>query len=121
MKRFALVVVFTSLAILIGCPKVEQDARDSAAGLNGAIAAAQSKYQASCTANSKQQVCTLINQAVSAQNALITATEAYCGWSTAAPPPDPTATCVPVKNAQAGLTSAIANANSFILQLKGAL
>ncbi len=107
--------------LLTACPKTEKDARDADAGLNGAIAAAQARYQSTCTQDTKQQVCTLINQAVSAQNALITATEAYCGWSTAVPPPNHMAVCVAITNAKQGLLSAIANANSFTLQLRGAL
>jgi hypothetical protein len=118
MKR--ILMLLPMVLLLAGCPKQEQNARDAAAGLNGAIAAAEARYQSTCTADPKQQVCTMISQAVSAQNALVTATEAYCGWSTVAPPP-PATVCVPVKNAQQGLISAIANANSFVLQLRGAL
>jgi hypothetical protein len=118
---FLTLVIAAGTCLMTACPKPEQDARDAGAALNGAIAAAQAKYQAQCSADTKLQVCTIINQAVSGQNALITATETYCGWSTAAPPPDPTATCVPVASAKSALIAAIANANSLTLELKGAL
>lgn len=119
--KLKLLAIIPLVLMLAGCPKPEQDARDAGAGLNGAIAAAQSKYQTSCAANSAQAICSTINQAVSAQNALITATEAYCGWSTLNPPQNQNQVCVPVKSAQSALQTAIANANTFITQLKGAL
>jgi hypothetical protein len=100
----------------------QSSARDTAAALKGAITAAQTQYQTQCSANpNSSPACSLILKAVSAQNALITATEAYCGWSTTSPPTDPNATCVPVSSAQAGLQTAIANATSFISQLKGVI
>ena len=76
---------------------------------------------ASCTANSGQEICQLINRGISGQNALITAVEAYCGWTPTLAPPDPQATCVPVKSAQAALEAAIANAATLTLQIKGAI
>jgi hypothetical protein len=108
---------------LLACTPIEQSARNTAAALNGALTAAQAKYQASCTANPKQTVCTTINQAIAGQNALITATEAYCSWppGTITTPPLPTTACTPVKTATAALQTAIANANLFVAQLKGAL
>ncbi len=118
---FGILIIIATTLLLAGCPKAEQDARDTAAGLNGAIAAAQAKYTAQCIASPSQQVCTMIQRAVSAQNALITATETYCNWSTASPPPNPTTTCMPVASAKQGLLAAIANANSLTLELKGAL
>jgi hypothetical protein len=103
------------------CSPVQNNARDTSAALQGAIVAAQAQYQASCTANAAQEACTTINKAVAAQNALITATESYCGWSTTNPPASPTAACVPVATAEAGLQTAIANATTFITQIKGIL
>lgn len=118
MKRVAAVLAFTF--VMLGCSPIEQQARDSAAALQGALTTAQSKYQAQCTSNPTQQACTIINQAIAGQNALITATEAYCGWSASAPPQNPaTASCTPVKSAQAGLQTAINNATLFIQELKG--
>ena len=54
-------------------------------------------------------------------NALITAVETYCGWTPTLAPPDPTATCIPAKSAQAALQAAIANAAMLTLQIKGAI
>lgn len=107
--------------ITVGCSPIENQARDSAAAIKGAIESGQAKYQASCTANPSQSVCQLINRGISAQNALVTSAEAYCGWAVGAPPSDPLAKCVPVKSAQAALQSAILNANQITLEIKGAL
>ena len=115
------VAVVVAFICLVGCSPVEQKARDTAAALSGSVVAAQSQYQASCTANPKQQVCQLINRGVAGENALITAVETYCGWAQGAAPPDPTATCVPVKSAQAALEAAIANAAALTLEIKGAI
>lgn len=106
---------------LVACSPLEQQARNTAAALQGALGAAQAQYQATCTNDPKQQVCTVINQAVAGQNALVTASEAYCGWSTAAPPSSSTSACVPVKGAAAGLQTAINNANLFVTELKGVI
>lgn len=118
MKKLCLLLL---LIPLIGCPKTEQNARDAAAALRGLLTTAQTQYQTSCQANSTQTVCQSINRGVSAQNALITATESYCGWSTTAPPPDPMTVCVPVKSAEAALKSATANANQAIAEIRGVI
>lgn len=121
MKKY-LLVIFALCFVLAGCTQLEQTARNTAAALQGAIAAAQAQYQTQCTASPTLQACVVINQAVAGQNALITATEGYCGWSAASPPTNPaTATCTPVKTAQAGLQAAITNGNLFISELKGVL
>jgi len=117
-KMFLLVA---SVLMLTACPKLEQNARDTAAALGGAITSAQTQHQAECTANKTLVQCQIINRALAGQNALITATEAYCGWSTQAPPPDPTTTCVPVANAAGALKTAILDANEFITELKGVI
>jgi|SRR5271166_2130038 len=109
------------LLVMVACTPLEQQARNTAAALQGVIVAAQAQYQTTCTANASQAVCVDINKAVSAENALITATEAYCGWNTASPPANPNTACVPVSTATAGLQTAIGNATVFITQLKGAL
>ena len=114
-------VVVAGLLVLVGCSPVEHKARDTAAALSGSIVAAQSQYQASCTTNPSQEVCQLINRGVAGENALITAVETYCGWAQGAAPPDPTATCVPVKSAQAALEAAVANAAELTLEIKGAI
>lgn len=113
-------LVVALCSITIGCSPIENNARDAAAGLNGALVAAITQNQAACTASPTSPICDVIRRGISGQNALITSIETYCGWSTAAPPPDQLATCVPVKTAKAGLVAAIANANQLTLQLKGA-
>jgi len=120
-RRAGTVAVVAGIMVLSGCSPVEQKARDTAAALSGSIVAAQSQYQASCTANPNQQVCQLINRGVAGENALITAVESYCGWAPGAAPPDSTAACVPVKSAQAALEAAIVNAASLTLEIKGAI
>jgi hypothetical protein len=116
-------MMFTVAIVLpmLGCSPLENQARDTAAALSGSIVAAQSEYQLSCAANPGQDVCQIIDRGVSGENALITAVETYCGWTPTLAPPDPTATCVPDKSAQAALQAAIANAASLTLQIKGAI
>ena len=121
MNRLTAIPILALTLILAGCSPIEQQARNTAAALQGTIVAAQAKYQSSCTANPAQAVCVDINKAVSGEAALITSIEAYCNWSTTMPPSDPNATCTPVKSAQAGLQTAIANATNFINSLKGVL
>ena len=120
MKKLLLLVPF--VLILTACPAgVESKGRDTAAALKGALGTAQAEYTAECTADKTKPACTAINRGVSAQNALITALESYCGWSTTAPPPDQTAKCVPVSSARSALDAAIANANQAINEIKGVL
>jgi len=114
-------MVVVGLLVLAGCSPIEEKARDTAAALSGSIVAAQSQYQTTCAANPSQQVCQLINKGVAGENALITAVETYCGWSASVAAPDPTAPCVPVKSAEAGLEAAIANAAELTLEIKGAI
>lgn len=114
-------IAFTLLLGLTACTPTEEQARNAAAALSGSIVAAQTKYQDSCTANPTQGICQTINKGVSGENALITAVETYCGWAINPAPPDVTATCVPVKSAQAALLAAVQNANALTLQIKGAL
>lgn len=109
------------LCVLTACSPVEQNARNTAAALQGAIVAAQASQQTSCSTNPQQEACVVITKAVNGQAALITSIEAYCGWSVTNPPSDPNATCTPVKSAQPALTSAIANATTFITELKNVI
>jgi hypothetical protein len=115
------ILIVLALISLLGCSPVENQARDTAAALSGSIVAAQTKYQASCAANPAQEICRAINRGVSGENALLTAIETYCGWTPTLAPPDPTATCIPVKSAKAALQAAVANAASLTLQIKGAI
>jgi hypothetical protein len=118
MKRVVMcVALMCSLLVITACPS-EKTARDTAAALQGVITTAQTQY-ASCAQDKTPKVCGVISRAVDGQNALVTATEAYCGWSIQNPPADPNAPCVPVKSAAAGLQTAINNANLFITEVKG--
>src|ERR1700685_1832193 len=108
MRNLTLSLILILTLICVACTPVEQSARNTAAALQGALTAAQAQYLTQCTANPKATSCTIINQAIAGQNALVTATEAYCGWSETAPPANPTsAPCTPVKSASAGLQTAI--------------
>jgi hypothetical protein len=119
MKRHVITAtIFFCLLVLVGCPKLEQDARDTAAALGGAVTAAQRQHS-ECVSGINLAQCNLINKAVDTQNALITSIEAYCGWTVGVLPTNPGAKCVPVSTAQAGLQSAVSNANVLIGQLKG--
>lgn len=119
--RMSKVLLLVPLLLLVACSPIEQKARDTAAALQGTLIAAQAKYHDSCVANPSQTVCVAINRGVSGENALITAVELYCGWSTTAPPADVNAKCVPVKTAQAALTSAINNAVALTTEIRGTL
>jgi len=121
MRKLCTTLLALGVLPMLACSPLENQARDAAAALSGSIVAAQAKYQGSCTANPSQQICQAINRGVSGENALVTAVETYCGWAVTPAPPDPNATCVPVKSAQAALQTAIANAATLTLQIKGAL
>ena len=119
MKYFLSALALGLTLVTVGCTPVEQNARNAAAALQGSLVAAQAQYGATCKANPTQAVCQLVNRAVSGQNALITASETYCGWSAVAPPQDQTTPCVPVKSAEAALIVATANATELVLEIKG--
>lgn len=121
MRQLVTVLLVVGLLPTLACSPLENQARDTAAALSGSIIAAQAKYQASCAANSGQEICQVINRGVAGENALLTAVETYCGWTPTPAPPDPAAKCVPVKSEQAALQAAIANAGSLTIQIKGAL
>src|SRR6266576_805348 len=117
MRKLLVLVIVLTLA-MVACSPLEQQARNTAAALQGIIVAAQAKYHDSCVGNPSQNVCQLINKGISGENALITAGETYCGWSVSAPPADPNAKCVPVKGAEAALRSGLANATQLTLEIK---
>lgn len=124
MKYTKTLLLCASLLFCLACPNsnIATDARNTAAALNGAIVSAQTQNQASCKVNPTQAACSVITKAINGENALITATEAYCSWSQVSPPDNPTtAACVPVASAQAGLQTAINNANLFITELKAVI
>jgi hypothetical protein len=108
------------IAITLACPgaQLEQTARDVSASLGGLLQTAQSEHQ-ECLTDASSTTCHTIQRGVSGQNALVTALETYCSWSTTAPPPDSTTQCVPVASAQAALKSAISNANELTTEVKG--
>lgn len=115
-----LAVLLICILPLIACSPLEQQARDAAAALGGAITAAQAQHQ-ECKSAPQALTCVTINKAVDGQNALVTSIEAYCGWTAGVMPSDPNAKCVAVKGAAPALQTAIANANEFITQLKGVI
>jgi hypothetical protein len=121
MRTGIFILLVGSALCMSGCSSVENEARDAAAALSGSIVGAQTKYQATCTANPSQQICQVINRGVSGENALVTAVETYCGWAPSLAPPDPNATCVPVKSAESALRAAIANAAQLTTEIKGAI
>ncbi len=121
MRQIAILVLLSALLPALACTPLENQARDTAAALSGSIVAAQTQYQAGCSANPTQEICQVINRGVSGENALLTAVETYCGWTPALPPTDPTAKCVPVKSAEAALQAAIANAATLTVEIKGAI
>lgn len=119
-----IIATLSLVALLLAttaCSPIEKNARDTAAALQGIIIAAQTKYRVSCSSDPNQTPCLTINRGVSGENALVTSIELYCGWSTLAPPTDPNAKCVPVKTAEAALSSAIANAAQLTTEVKGVL
>jgi hypothetical protein len=71
MRKLTTVVLVLGLLPMLACAPLQEQARDAAAALSGSIVAAQTKYQASCTANPAQEVCRVINRGVSGENALI--------------------------------------------------
>src|SRR5262249_3437860 len=119
MRMVVAMAAMSCLLSMVACSSIENQARDTAAALSGSIVAAQTKYQATCAANPSQQICKVINRGVSGENALITAVETYCGWAPSLAPPDPNATCVPVRSAEAALKAAIANAAQLTVEIKG--
>lgn len=121
MRTIVLSLMLCLTLITVGCQPVEMSARDSAAALGGTISYAQTKLADKCKADPTQLSCQSINRGVAGQNALVTAVETYCGWSTVAPPPDPTTKCVVVKGAEPALKSAIANANRLVTEIRTAI
>ncbi len=121
MKGTTLCLILALTLSTVACTPVEQQARNTAAALQGALGSAQQQHMTECKLDATQPVCVTINKAVAGQNALITSVEAYCGWSTTSPPQFGSATCVPVKTAEPALKTAIANATQFISELKAVI
>ena len=121
MKKLLIVPVIGLVLMLAACPKLANTARDTAASLNGLLTTAQGQYAPGCKTDPTQQICSLINKGVDLQNALISATQTYCGWSAQVQPTNPNQPCVPVQGAAGALQAAIANANQIITELKGVI
>jgi hypothetical protein len=117
MKLLSIATVAVLLMLTVACHTFEANARDTIAAANGVIVQAEVQYSPTCTSNPNQSVCQTINKAVAAQNAAITALETYCGFTAANQPSDK---CQPVKALEPALTSALANLNQFVTELKGA-
>lgn len=117
MKLFSIAMVAVLLLLTVACHTFEANARDTIAAANGVIVQAEIQYGPSCLANSKQTVCDDINKSVAAQNAAITALEAYCGFTGASQAQDK---CQPVKSLQPALNAALTNLAQFVTELKGA-
>jgi hypothetical protein len=115
MRKF--LALLPVLIILVGCSEPTINAgRDVAAAAQGAIVAAQTQ----CKANPATKACSVLPQAISAQNLLVTSLETACGWNPSAPPADPSAKCVVVKGALPALTAATQNVSQILIELKGA-
>lgn len=119
MRKLLIVVITALCMVTVACAPLAQQARDTAAALNGALTAARTSNDTTCRVNPATTVCQSILRGVAAQNALITATESYCGFAISPTPPPPDAQCSPVKSAETALKVAIANANQIIGELKG--
>lgn len=112
MKLKILTLTLCACIGLTGCGTLEQNSRDTLAAATGLIQSAQGQYSAECTTAPTSGTCVLINQGVHAQNALITALEAYCGFQVGITLP--AATCQPVKTASGALNAAIGNLNNIM-------
>lgn len=121
MKKLLLLLI--PMAFLLGCSGPEKNARDAIAASKGAIETAQAKYVDQCKADATQRPCTLINQAVSAQNATITALELYCSGSAPAGGQDfqHGGVCHADKALQPKLDAAVGSLNQLIGEIKGIL
>lgn len=121
MKRLAIVLL--SVSLLAGCSPLENNARDAAAAAQGFIQAAQKNHFQECSADpSKDFPCRIINQAVGAQNLLVSSIELYCSWPAN---PDPASLkqyagqpCARKKEAAQSLANAIKSLNSIISEYK---
>lgn len=118
MKLLTVATICCLVLLTVACHTIESNARDTIAAAQGVIVQAQVQFQPQCSADATKAPCPVINQAVSAQNAAITALEAYCGFT---PTSGVTEKCTPVKSLQPALTSALANLNQFVTELKGAI
>ena len=112
--KLKLTVLLAATLLIAGCQPAENTARDSIAAAKGVIEQAQTEYLATCTADSTQRPCTLINDAVAGQNLAIDVLNLYCSGS------DYLAggACQPNKEYQSRLLEAIRNLNGIISAIK---
>lgn len=119
MKRILLPLLSIAVMLVTGCGPFEKSARDTIATATGAISQAQIEYKAECLALPSAPKCVLINDAIHVQNLAITGLEIYCGFQVNVTLP--TATCVPVKTAQAGLSAALSQLGAITGQITALL
>lgn len=108
---------------LTGCPSgqtVSQKSRDVIATASGVISNLDSRYKASCEADSSQTVCGAIGHSKAALNVSIDALEAYCEGTPIAgdKPFKDGGPCSPVSTAGDALKSALDNLNRAVADLK---
>ena len=120
MKKLMLMLPLL-LAIAACNQPPEQIARDVIAGGTAALRTAQTIYAPECQANSNGQACVLINQAIYAHAAAITALETYCGFQLAPVAPAADAQCTPVKSALPALQTTITNLNQLVAEVNAAI
>ena len=122
MKKLLLLPIMALLLCGFACNQnqanLAQNARDTTAALGGLLETAQAQYMAACTTDKTAPNCALISRGVQGQNALISALETYCGMQIS-PTLDPMTPCTPVASAQAGLQTALTNAQQLITEIKG--
>lgn len=111
MRKIMAVLALMALLPSVGCGPAEKTARDVISSATGAISSAQVEYKAECTTLPTAPKCVLINDAVHAQNAAITALEAYCGFAVGVSLPGDK--CAPVSTATGALTASLANLKNF--------
>lgn len=109
-------LVVCMMLTIAGCDEVTYG-RNAIAAANGAIAQAQAEYLADCTANPSLAECRTINDAVKLHTTAVIGMETYCGFELNKPLPDPTAPCVPVKTAAAGLKITVTNLTAIVGQI----
>jgi hypothetical protein len=87
MKRFLLAPLLAAVLVTAACPTFVTSSVDTLAAAQGFIAQAQINHQIECSAApTKAFPCATITTAVAAQNAAVSALEAYCQLPVA---PDP--------------------------------
>ena len=120
MKQFAKsTIVLSFLLVLVGCGPLETKARDTIAGMKGLLDSEQAARKAQCSVDPSAPVCQALIRGAGAENALVTATETYCGWSTLTPP-TLDAVCAPNKALAPALKNSIDNALRIISEIKKA-